>query len=322
MLVCAHCHSEFVGTASQRFHHKYDDRVGCCSQICRSALMRKKLCKPIPDRGPCPTCDLMFKSRDPKKKFCSMKCYTSSDQFKAMLASNREKASHPSSIEKRAMCIRTGQMINCLECGAEVYSKPSAKKKYCGRSCYRAYMAKRFDRWVANPQEMALPQCFDEFMSAEELPCLIEGCDWVGRHLGGHVNRAHGIRADEFKRAVGFNISTGLVCPDLHDKLCETNAGKGSKERILAALECVGPRGIRYRSLEGREHWAKTSALLRATPGPLRDCEGCGIEFRQPTPYGRKKYCTFECRDRTYAARKHATAKKRTHDDKGQFLWA
>lgn len=320
-LTCAHCRSEFDGTESQNRHFKYEGRIACCSTICRAAWMRKKLSKPVPHRGPCPHCKQMFKSRNAAKIFCSMACYTASDQFKAMLAANREKASLPESVGKRTANARTGAHYNCLECGAEFYSRPSRKKKYCSSLCYRKYMAKRFDRWIANPKEMALPQCFDEFLSSAELPCLIEGCDWVGHHLGNHVNATHGITANEFKRAVGFNIGTGLVSPELHKKMCEVNAGKGDTARVLAALLCVGERGIIYRSLEGREHTAKASALLRETPGPTRDCDGCGDRFQQRSPCGRAKYCTTECRDRTYAARKRAAAKRRSRDTKGQFVW-
>ncbi len=170
-------------------------------------------------------------------------------------------------------------------------------------------MAKRFDRWIANPQTMALPQCYDEFMTVDELPCLIEGCGWVGRHLGTHVQLAHGILADDFKRAAGFNLSTGLVGAELHKLLVEINTGKGDRERVIAAGEISNRHGLRgYYSSEASEHHAKARAL--AGNGPQRTCRGCGAIFQQSTPFGLAKYCTIECRERTYKKQRSAKAMK------------
>ena len=80
-LECAHCEAIFAGSLSKARKVKYEQRRVYCSTACRNAATRKRQCKPIPDRGPCPTCKQMFKSRQ-VKKYCSLKCYTSSKEFK------------------------------------------------------------------------------------------------------------------------------------------------------------------------------------------------------------------------------------------------
>ncbi|WP_339667252.1 hypothetical protein [uncultured Marinobacter sp.] len=316
-LVCGHCEAVFAGSNSQAYHKKYEGRAPYCSTACRQAAVRKKLCTPIPDRGPCRRCGKPFRSRT-AKQYCSMDCYISSDAFYTMLCANRMKLAQMPSWNAGK---RTGEYKPCLECGEEVYNKPSEKKKFCSSICYRQYMAKRFDRWVANPQEMALPQCFDEFMSTDELPCLVEGCDWVGQHLGGHVQLAHGILANEFKRAAGFNLSTGLVGADLHRKMVDASSGKGNLEQMLAARLLLGKPGMIYQSLEGREHQQKSRVVASEIPGPMRDCKGCGKTFRQKNHYGRTKFCTIECRKQFYAATLRSQSKKRSRDSAGKFVW-
>ena len=313
-LECNHCGAIFIGTPAQARHVKYEQTKVYCALSCRHAAARKRLSTPIPDRGPCLQCGQMFQSRSPTKKYCGMACYTSSPQFRAMIKRNR--TLNAAQRRKISETLRTGEYVPCLECGETIYKKRSQRtKKYCSKACYRAYMAKRFDRWIANPQQMALPQCYDEFMIEDELPCLIGGCGWVGRHLGGHVQLAHGILADDFKRAAGFNISTGLVGFELHKLLVETNTGKGDRERVIAAAEGSyrrNPRG--YYSSEAREHHAKARALMGH--GPMVSCQGCGTIFQQSTPFGRAKYCNTECRDQTYKEQRLWKTVKRQRNDR------
>ena len=82
-------------------------------------------------------------------------------------------------------------------------------------------MAKRFDRWIANPQTLALPQAYDEFLTGEELPCLVEGCNWRGQWLSLHMNYTHGVPADEFKRAAGFNLKSGIISGPMREALAQ-----------------------------------------------------------------------------------------------------
>jgi hypothetical protein len=161
-------------------------------------------------------------------------------------------------------------------------------------------MAKRFDRWIANPQSLALPQAYDEFLNSEELPCLVEGCNWRGNWLSLHMNFAHGVRADEFKRAAGFNLHSGIISPSLRDALAQRPQAlsPGHGESLGGASERSHVQG--YQSLEGREHREKAMALVRAEFGPTRVCKGCGQTFTQRTPSGRALFCSVPCRDDWY----------------------
>jgi len=273
----------------------------------------------------------MFSSRNTQKIYCSLKCYTSSTQFKAMLATNREKIIPTAPElsremrEKIAAKLRRGEMVPCLECGIEVYRKRChiGKRKFCTTVCYRAYMAKRFDRWIANPESLALPQCYDEFLDREELPCIVEGCGWRGKALTLHVNQAHGIRADEFKRAAGFNLGTGVIARPLAEIL-QGREKQGVAGPLLGAFDRSAglPKNfVRYWSIEAREHRAKNRAL--AGYGPLRTCRSCGVKFQQSTPFGKAVYCTRVCRDDDYAraAKMKRQGFIRTHDENGRFRW-
>ena len=197
---------------------------------------------------------------------------------------------------------------NCLECEKAFEVIPSKSKKFCSTACYRIYMTKRFDRWIAAPQRIALPQAYDEFLVSDELPCLVDGCEWVGKNLSCHMNYTHGVPAEEFKRAAGFNLSTGVVSLPTHQTL--VNRAVDYRGFGLAALAAIpsevrleaARRTRRYRSKEGMEHYNKVRSM--AGIGPDRLCLGCGIWFVQSTPFGRTLFCSPECRDGTYATRK------------------
>lgn len=327
-LYCGHCGARFLGTHHQRKHLKADGTVPYCSDACRLAATRQRQCKPIPELGPCPTCGNKFHSRRTDKKFCSMRCYTSSEQFKKMLQENLIK-----SAETWGDCIpgtnRTGQYIICLECGEEVYEKKSQKRRFCCRACYRAFMSKRFDRWVANPETLALPQCYDEFLDREELPCLVDGCGWIGKHLTLHANLAHGIKADEFKRVAGFNLGTGVISKDLAENYqARDYQGVASwdddlrdlvHQQFLASAMHKGHASLRYVSLESREHQRKARIFM--PPGPERNCLGCGAVFKQSTPMGRAKYCSVSCREKAYSRERKKKAKVRSRRKDGKFVW-
>lgn len=310
-LQCGHCEAIFKGSDSQARKVKYEGRIVYCSAACRAAAMSqrgreqavregKKPRKGVLS-GPCKKCGKLFESRI-DKMYCSMDCYTTSDQFRKM--QSEYWAPSESARARIAAKLRTGGAVPCLECGDEFYRKKSdsARRKFCTKVCYRSYMAKRFDRWVANPESMSLPQCYDEFLDRERLRCVVDGCDWEGLHLTVHMNLAHGQPARDFKRAAGFNIGTGVIARPLAEAFQSRGLVGVAINRPRDALEhSVNERGnyIRYVSMESREHQKKARAMMGI--GPTRLCRGCGREFVQSTPMGRALYCSVECRSRDYA---------------------
>ncbi len=337
-LECGHCRAKFSGSDSQARKVRYEKRVVYCSGTCRSAACSKKgqeratrdgkrLRKGVL-AGPCKKCGEMFESRI-DKLFCTMDCYMKSEQFREM--QSKYWAPSEEAKAKISASLKKGEDVPCLECGTPFYQKLPSKgrpaRKFCNTTCYRAHLAKRFDRWVANPEGMALPQCYDEFLDRDELTCVVDGCDWKGKHLTLHMNQAHGVKADEFKRAAGFNIGTGVIAKSLAEALREREAigvtahmdepDRAAALELAQALLAANP--IRYRSLEGREHAKKARAMLR--PGPQRTCTGCGKSFQQSTPTGKAMYCSRECRDNEYAERRRQSAKQRVRQPDGTFKW-
>ena len=311
LLKCSACSKDFVPTPSQEKHKKYNEtNSSYCSRECQSSQHNKHLAKPL--CGPCPTCGGMFKSRGTAKKlFCDMKCYIASPGFKKMIAENcLNNAAKATGNPPEGY---TPTYKTCTECGTEFKCKPSKNSKYCSTMCYRKYMAKRFDRWIASPQKIALPQAFDEFLTSDVLPCLVEGCDWKGHHLSGHMNQTHGVTARNFKKLAGFNLGSGIVSAPLHAALCERDivgvAIDGS--RFHGYLSGVEQKRTQYKSLEGKEHRAKTNSLKNETEEkPLRVCTGCGVEFRQSCHFGRKLFHSIECRDVYYKTHRKPIPRK------------
>lgn len=325
-LECGHCKARFHGSDSQAWKVKYEKLTVYCSTTCRSAAARQRMSKPIPNCGPCKTCGEHFSSRKPKP-YCSMRCYIASDQFQAMQRAN---SAHGLAAAAAAREAKPVEESTCLECGVafpkKYGTKSRAAKKYCSQPCYRAHKAKAFDRWVANPQTMSLPQCYDEFLSQGELQCVVDGCSWRGQHLSNHMVSTHGVRASEFKRATGFNLSTGVVAAPVAKALRERPvvgvALAPDPFALVLAREAQANNKLRYVSLEGREHAVKGKAQAMLDTGPARCCRGCGAAFIQSTPMGRALYCTRACRTEHYAALKQAAAKQRIRQPDGTFRWA
>lgn len=319
-LLCGHCNAKFKGSDSQARKVKYEHRIVYCSGVCRSAGMSNKAQERAIEEGkklrkgaligPCKNCGQMFESRI-DKMYCTLRCYIKSRQFREMQSQYWGPSTEIR--KKMAESRKTGKDVPCLECGEVFYQKRSLNgrpvKKFCNQTCYRSFFAKRFDRWIANPESMALPQCYDEFLDREVLACVVEGCGWKGRHLTLHVNQSHGMKADEFKRATGFNLSTGVIARPLAEALRDReiigvalmDADVRSSMQQLAQ-DALLKNPVRYRSLEGKEHALKSRAMLGH--GPQRLCIGCGIDFQQSTPCGRALYCSPSCRDGVYAKRR------------------
>lgn len=294
-LECAHCHAEFVPTYKQLQHLKYGEcKNAFCSPICRITHNANALRKIRPTLN-CPICHKDFQSKK-AKKYCSLKCYNDSPEFKERAKQQFIENGKKIRLKKH---LEGTENRNCLECNTEFFVIKSSRKTFCNKSCWRRYLAKRFDRWIANPQTMALPQAYDEFLTQEDLPCLIDGCDWKGKFLALHMNQTHGVPADEFKRAAGFNLHTGVVPADFSEMLAERNCPIGQ----LDGNRSAGKGTIRrYKSLEAREHIIKGQMLRNANPDnyPERCCLGCGVKFKQTTAFGQTKYHSIECRNKHY----------------------
>jgi len=303
-LRCSHCGVEFLGSRSQINHVKYDGSKAYCSPLCRKA--GNPLRRPKPTHGPCPTCGKMFASRT-SKIYCSMQCYIRSPALKELANTNTRTIAIRNSHAKRYEDYVRANTLPCTECGKPYYRPPARRRRFCSTLCYRRHLAKRFDRWVANPQEIALPQAFDEFLTQNELPCLVKGCNWSGKMLSLHMNTAHGVPKDEFKRAAGFNLKSGIISADLAEVL-QRRENQGV---ALASFDHTGirptPSTRNYHSLEGKEHMAKARAMLMAEPGPMHTCRQCGKDFQQSTRMGRTMYCSTRCRSKFYSVsgRKH-----------------
>lgn len=293
-LFCSHCNVEFDGSYSQYKHFKYENRKTYCSSICRFAAAPKP---PINGKrrllieAICEQCNKPFASKT-AKFFCSLKCYTQSKRFRNHYLKIAANGSAVSAERSRA---KGREIRHCLHCGDGFEVIKSGRKKFCNRLCMRHYLNARFDRWIANPQSIALPQNYDEFLSMEDLPCLIDGCGWRGMHLTIHMNTAHGIPAREFKRAAGFNMQSGIIGSSLQEVL-SARAKVGVAVQQFQFDEKKQPIYTSYKSLEGAEHSAKARALLLQNSGPERQCIGCGNKFTQSTIFGRAKYCSIDCR--------------------------
>ena len=245
--VCAWCGCAFTPTAKQR-HNMRCGRPVFCERQC---VIFHKTSRPWLDLGPCPTCGDRFRSKT-SKKYCSLKCYIVSPQLTEQARENNRKRGVAAGGRADG-----GHDCRCLYCGSTwVVSRLLKRRKFCSGEHRRLYFAERFDRWVASPESIALPQNYDEFLTQEELPCLVESCDWSGQFLTSHMNLVHGVDARTFKESAGFNLGTGVISLPLHRKMRSWLRSGG----LVPGVGSPGRRN-KYRSLESIEHWLKARAL-------------------------------------------------------------
>lgn len=293
----------------------------------------------------CPTCEKTFRTRNPDKTYCTIRCYTKSDQFSEMKERNRLSINdrirdrigrEPGPVNAVCLCCEGTFVTRCIS-GVNV-------KKFCGDVCRRRYYSERFDRFVANPETIALPQCYDEFLTKESLPCLIEGCEWEGVKLAMHVNLVHGISAREFKKMAGFNITTGVVTPELHESMCRRAQNENFGDFRLADPPRADPETVdpyisleriehlrkgmslsdaysriaeKNRELYSREPWRKSelSERLKRTKEKHKDIidkvcarDGCGKPFKISVMKTYKAYCSPACAHASYMKREASIA--------------
>ena len=259
----------------------------------------------------CKNCGVLFFSRY-KKAYCTLKCYISSNDFKErtlkqakeMTIANRKKSGYSDPTKKF--------VVKCRNCGADIVTKKAHPKTYCNNVCRREYFNSRFDRYIANPETIALPQNYDEFLDRHILPCLIDGCDWEGKNLSNHMNFSHGIPAEKFKEIAGFNDGTGVISKDTALKLSKRLQMWTKENPPISAFHSgrtasIGKRATAPR-LEGKEHHQKSHALLKhIDPETYLLCKWCGVKVQQKY-FGKKLYCSTQCRSKYYRAG------KKTHD--------
>jgi hypothetical protein len=203
----------------------------------------------------CKTCGKDFESKKGGKKFCCLKCYHSSADFRDMIARNMEAGRSKGNGPKRK-----GTYSPCLVCGAEIYKTAQDEKrgkKTCSRLCYRKYMAERFDRNIGAVENIEQLSNYDEFLSSDVLCCLVDWCNWRGHNLSLHMNQSHGIKARDFKMAAGFNLSTGVVSAQMQQNLVDRCNKGGAVDNSIA----IAARTFTYRSREGKEHLQKSMML-------------------------------------------------------------
>lgn len=251
--------------------------------------------------GPCPTCGIEFNTRSTIKKiFCCLACYHKSDQFKEMrLAASKKGAL--ASAKSFASTWKPTKTI-CAHCSTEIQILPHKLKNarnFCSHLCYRRFMSLRFDRWIASPKTIALPQAYDEFLTQSNLECLVDGCDWKGDHLSMHMNLTHGITARQFKMLAGFNLKSGIISAPLQESYSARDmTGVGLNPNLRTPPSHPPTKRQEYKSLEGKEHHRKTRSLSGV--GPDRVCLGCSCKFIQSSSYGRTLFHSAKCRDEYY----------------------
>ncbi len=178
-------------------------------------------------------------------------------------------------------------------------------RKFCSRLCWRKHFAERFDRFVSNPEEIALPQNFDEFLCKERLPCIVDGCDWIGLRLGQHVNMVHGITAEQLKDLAGFNKRSGLVAAPESRALSDRAAAMFADGVIGTAFtewtnavrrgDVERPVQAAGNRLEAKEHKQKALAVRRSVMVD-KTCKRCGTAYQVSAMGHASKFCSVACR--------------------------
>lgn len=132
----------------------------------------------------------------------------------------------------------------------------------------------------------------------ERVQCHLCG-RWLG-HLGGHVKRAHGMEAEDYKREFGLMQATGLIGPALAAK---------RREMIAPLREAAAPRLNAIRSgrlsirFDNTGRKASLEELRRKRDAPRRhirrrvlgySCGVCGT-YVPTAKYPTRKTCSDEC---------------------------
>jgi hypothetical protein len=211
----------------------------------------------------CPVCKTDFPTHT-DRTYCSLSCYVASDAFRAARQRYRDAMA---AARKLGQCLQCAAAISVIptETVARKYKdgKHRGPRRFCGKGCYRQWFAERFDRVVADYKHLEIPMTFDEFLSQDELPCLIDGCEWVGKNLSTHCNATHGITAAKLKALAGFNRTTGVVGRATHDASVARQVALGNGNPNINDGVSPETRNNKRGPIraEGREHLRKSRAL-------------------------------------------------------------
>lgn len=282
---CAECGSVFQSDGRGSLAANNAGRAVYCSKQCRN---KRNNAQPGKHSGTCPICSKEFRSRRKAKVYCSLQCFMKGPEAIARLQAQIQNGK-----ERRGKCIQCEKQLR------------KGQGRFCGKVCYRLYLSERFDRFIASPETIALPQNFDEFLSQEELPCIINGCEWKGLRLGHHCNMVHGIPVEELRRLAGFNRNTGLVAmaesrlisERAAEMYAEGKIGQAFIEhRAAIASGDVDPSPQNpSNSLEATEHRRKAAAIQLLTVVE-KTCKHCGKQFECAKISHNRKFCSVECR--------------------------
>jgi len=193
--------------------------------------------------------------------------------------------------------------FECKNCGTVVHTRHK-NRKYCSQKCYRADYAKRFDAPPLTADDIVKPDSYGDFLLGDRLPCLVVGCNWTGKHLSLHVNLAHGMNAEQFKQAAGFNQTTGVVTNEISVKM---SLHRHQNKDLPFEPGCPSMRGVPRKprrfntnSGEAAERRKAAKKRLKNVPGKKRKCRVCGTEFQTKYLGQSKLYCTTKCRSAWY----------------------
>lgn len=286
--VCSCCNTAFESDSKGKLIASKKNHAVYCSEACQLSGA-KNHARNYKGRhvGVCKHCGSTFTAKKQGKIYCSLKCYVEDpDAIERLRQHNEAQAS---------------QRPPCRQCG----EKTQTKHKFCSHLCRRKYHAERFDRFIANPETLALPQNYDEFFCQDELPCIIEGCDWVGHRLGQHCNIVHGIDVVKLRELAGFNRSTGTVSAIEQQRMSVQGkrlVEEGKSGQAFIAMVASMKNGEREwpvskpsGSLEAKEHRRKASAL-RGAVVVTRVCTACSVEYQSTSLAHGSVFCSVKCR--------------------------
>jgi len=280
---CTYCGKRFLPSASARCRHKKHGTNIFCSRECHHMNSGHHFGK---YNIKCKTCGKEMVSTYDGRKYCCLKCYMADPETKHRLEDMNLKKKKDAEVIKK-----------CAYCGTVLHMKKSreSKRNYCNKVCSRAYMSERFDRFVVSEMSLGKINNYDEFLSKEILPCPVDGCDWEGEWLSSHMNFEHGIKKDDFKKMMGFNIKSAIMTSGLHLQFLNKDTTHLDQYKGKAIGNLKHKRKDNYYSSEASEHKSKEFALREN----IKECVVCGEEFRI-TNFGNHRYCSVRCREKEY----------------------